>query len=367
MKKKIETFLTYIDYELRVVVYSIYEDKPFLLHNEFVKRVKINELTSDFEKEKLTSDLQEKFREIQSFINEDINSINIIYEPVTYYFKSKTFTYDFEEVHKINYFDIEKVYKQSISNETVNPGHVAVDFSFAGFVIDEKEKVINPIGVEVRKLQVYGDAIFSDSKTHYNVINIAEKLNVEIKNITLSNYISKKYNTLENDEILIEIQSEKTHFLMRVDNEVKQFTSGFCLKKLNEELYKTLIKEYDPKESEAAVRFMIEHFVLKTSNIEYNVTENIQLNILISEYQRIFKSYINQLLKELYKQSFKVKKGYIHMKDNDEIELVDILNQGKEVEFEVYSPVNIIEEKNNFKVRYAVDEVIKKYKILYEN
>ena len=364
MKNNIHGILCYNDYEFKLLVFSSFDDKPFLMYERIIDKIKINDLTSDLEKDKLSTKIKDVIEEANKQLSINLTKIDICYDPDKYYYSSKAFTFDFEQSHRVTRADIKKVYVHAKTNEQSVTGFVVTDFSISSYRVNDEKYVANPIGMDVNKLQVYGEMIFVDSKTYYNLVSIVSAYEIEVGRIIVGTYMLKKNSIIEDKTAILDIGTERINFVVNKNEDIKQFSIAVGMKKLYEELYKELTAKFEVGESEDAVRFMMNYFTLFDIP-DYMVTENISQTQLASMFRVIVVNYFQYIVNELKSQDIHLSKAYVLLNDYYDVEFISLLNENTTIEFVRYnSDFKGIEKKEMYKAVYAIEEIINSDKVL---
>jgi hypothetical protein len=312
------------------------ERKPYLIFEEFVDKVNINQFTSDLEKDKLAGQISEAIDNSISVSKNYEKKVYLVFDAHNYFYDGKVINFDFGENHQIDKADLKKIFSHSMVTESVKQGFMPINFQINKYLIDEAHTVTNPLGTIAEKLAVTGELVFSDSNTYYNLKSIVEIYDIKVIDAHIGGYLLNKDLELENGHGLMEISTERINFAVNDDYEYKQFSVEMGFRKILESVYEKLCEVYPKDDSEKAVRFLMEYFPLKQYETDGYVVGDIMLNDLISVFDHIIIDYFNYIFEQLKKQNICCEVYTVLLHDYIGVDFVELLNDNIEIKFVEY-------------------------------
>lgn len=350
--------LSYNDYEFKLLVYGNSDDKPFLLYEKKIDKININLIKSDLERDKLASKIKDAIILCETELSFQIAKLNICFEPEKYFYSTKVFSFDFEKAHPVNKNDLKKVHLHAKSSEKGRDGFVAADFNVFKYTVDDTD-VLNPLDMEVKKLQVTGDVVFVDSVSYYNLVSIVSVYNVEIGKISIGNYLLQKESQLNNREAIVDVLNDRINFIVNQNGSIKQFSVKAGIKRFYDDLYKKLVTTYSAEESEEAIRFLMKYFTLISLPQNVLITKNIKINDLINEFDTIVVDYFNYLLTELKRQNIIIVDIQLLLNDYEDKEFIFLLDKALDVNVKKFTFNNKYNDvKENAKAHLAMKKIV---------
>lgn len=192
--KQIITSLDIGSDNIKLIVGEIFKDELFVLANVSINSKGIKKgLIVDPEEASLS--IKEVFKKAEDIIGMKINKV-IVTVPSYFasFVKSEGYTTINREDARINGEDITRALQASVYNR-VSPNLELVSITPKDFVINEKEVVKDPKGVEAFKLSVNSILGMVPKKNVYPIISILESLNIKVVDIAfggLSDYFEYK-------------------------------------------------------------------------------------------------------------------------------------------------------------------------------
>lgn len=336
MKNNVYTIISYNNYELKLLVCGFYFDRVFILFEKVVEKVDINNLNSDLKKDKLSVALNEIYSEACKITKNDDKKVYLVYDPEMYYYNSKNLVYEYPETHVVKRSDLDKVYDIAMHEQKAQEGFVSVDFNIKKIAIDNKKEVKNPLGMSVDKLEAYGEVIYSDAKTFYNLMEVVESYGLKVQSKMLGGYLLKEVDSISNNQGIMEIGTQKINFVVKINNEIKQFSLNLGMQQIFETVYQKLTNKYSNEESEQTTRFLMDYFVLYPYASESKINQNIDLNEAVECFKTVIIEKFNFVFSEIAKKEIICESYQLIVHEYPDSELLKLLNENLSIKFESF-------------------------------
>lgn len=311
--------LAYNDEKLYAVVYNTFEGIQYVMACEEVHSGDITSLTAMDDVSKIGKKLNDVMGEIEEEIGERVHRLDLIVEPTMFYYESKSFEVEFEELHMITADNIKKIVDKAVRYDTAKTGYTNANFTPVGYMVDGVEKS-NPIGTKGKKIVVAGDLVFVDSNTLYPMERIIDESRYRKQEILVSSHLLKYAQSFNNNEAIVEFGRMKMKFLTKSDNLVQNFNMDFGLGHIYQKVYMELINEFSATESEKAVRYLQNNFKLSDVIFDFEIATGITFSYASELFKKIASEYIQGVILHVYKEGIEFQKIYSITNDyaNDE-------------------------------------------------
>lgn len=346
--------LAYNDEKLYAVVYNTFEGQQYVVASELVHSGDITMLTGMETVNNIAKKLNETMGEIEDEIGTRIHRLDLIIEPKQFYYESKSFEVEFEEVHAITNEDLKKIIEKAVRYDTAKADYTTANFTPTAYMVDGVEKK-NPIGTNGRKITITGDLVFIDSNTLYPLERIIDDSRYRQLEIFVSSHLLKYSRGFNNSEAIIEFGRMKMKFLTKTDDLAQNFNMDFGIGHIYQKTYMELIEEFSPEDSEKAVRYIQNNFKLSDVKFDFELVPGITHSYVTSIFKKIASEYIQGVLLQVYKQGIEIKKIYSITNDYANDEWVKYLKTFLEIEIEEYKVTTV---SGNFKQELKVFNAI---------
>ncbi len=356
MKKKMYTIFSYNNYEIKIMVYAVEENKPYLLFDRLIDKINLNEITSDLQKDKISLKVKEVLEQTKQITGKTANELYLVFDPELYYYTRKSYTFDFPEDYTIDRKDMKKMYDHILNDEVAKNGYRVVNFNVKSLIMDNKKSIKKPVGMSMEKLTIAGEVVFADSETYYNLISLIQGSEFRVIESRVGGYVLKEKMDLEPGQGIMEVGTEKISFVVNQQESIKQFSIKWGFRKIFESVYESLQSQYSPEASEQAVVFLMRYFPLKTYKYDVELVENIYVNDLITRFTSIIVEYFTYIFEELKDKKLEINDFKVLVHEYAEDEVINLLNETvKPSVSKVHmSDKGVIEKGDNIKVKLAI-------------
>ncbi len=356
MKKKMYTVFSYNNYEIKIMVYTVEEGKPFLLFDRLIDKVNLNEITSDLQKDKISLKVKEVLEQTKQITGKSANELYLVFDPESYYYTRKSYTFDFPENHTIERRDMKKMYDHILNDEVAKNGYRVINFNMKKLVKDLEKEVKKPVGMTMDKLTITGEVIFADSETYYNLITLIQGSEFRVIETRIGGYILKEEIELQPAQGLMEIGTEKISFIVNQDDNIKQFNIKWGFRKIFESVYESLQEQYGADASEEAVVFLMRYFPLKKYKYDAELVEGIYINEIINRFTTILIDYFTYIFEELKRQNLNINEFKVQVHEFAEEEIISLLDEALKPTISKIqiAEKGVIEKGDNLKVKLSI-------------
>lgn len=346
--------LAYNDETLYAVVYNVFEGQQYVIASEVVYSGDITQLSGMESVSNIAKQLNDTLGEIEDEIGTRIHRIDLIIEPKQFYYESKSFEVEFEELHTIKAEDIKQIVDKAVRYDTAKAEYTTANFTPVTYAVDGVEKT-NPIGTKGRKITITGDLVFIDSNTLYPLERIIDDSRYRQLEIIVSSHLLKYSGGFNNNESIIEFGRMKMKFLTKSDGLAQNFNMDFGLGHIYQKTYMELVEEFTPEDCERAVRYIQNNFKLTNIRFDFEIVPGIKYSYVTDIFKRIASEYIQGVILQVYKQGIEFKKIYSITNDYANDEWVAYLKTFLEIEIEEYKVTTV---SGNFRQELKVFNAI---------
>ncbi len=325
MKNNVYTVFSYNNYELRIKVYAKEADKVFVLMEELIDKINLNEITSDLQKDKVSLSIKETLEKTKQL--NPSKDIYLVFDAENYYYNRKSGTFDFPENHIVTRDDMLTIYNYILNEEVAKNGFRVVNFNVSTMLKNGDKEISKPIGSQMDKLVVNGEIVYADATTFYNLSNLIQGTGYRLVESRIGAYLLKNRADLQAKEGIIEIGTEKISFVVNHQENIKKFSINWGFKKMFETLYESFVEQYGPEISEHAVYFVMDHFPLVEYKYDTEFAQNLTINTVIKRFRAILKEYFTYLYDELRRQKIVIDQFYVLIQEYNSIELIELLKE----------------------------------------
>lgn len=327
MADNLYTIFSYNNYELKIMVFSNSGKKSFLLFEEIIEKVNLNEITSDLTKDKISIKIKEVLVKATQITKKPIKQVYLVYDPDSYHYTSRSFVFDFPEEYILGEKDLTKMYSHIMNSEVARDESRVVNFNIKSLQDQDGRKIDNPIGMKLEKLKISGELVYSDSKTYYSLVSLIQTSEVKIIDARVGAYLLKEKIQLADHEGIMEVGTEKINFIVNQNDVIKQFSINWGFRKMLESMYEALRQNHSAEASEEAVRFLMEYFPLEEYKTDITLIEDLKLDSLIRRFQSVLVEYFTYIFEELEKQKITVDYFNVLVHEYNEPELIAMLDE----------------------------------------
>ncbi len=356
MKNNIYTIFSYNNFELKVKVYVEEANKTFVLMEELIDKVNINEITSDLQKDKVSLRIKDVLIKTKQFTDDSNDKLYLVFDPENYYYNQESYTFEFPEDHEVTKEDMQKIYSHVSNAEVAKNGYRVVNFNLKEMLKNGTEKINNAIGQKMNKITINGEIVFADAETYYNLTALVQSSGFKIEEVRIGGYLLKEEANLKAGQGIMEIGTEKISFVINQDDKIQQFSIKWGFRKIYETLFESLYQTYGAETSEKAVRFLMDYFPLNEYQFDVELYPDLTINTLIREFKDILNDYFVYIYDELKKQKIVVEEFKILIHEYNDEELIVLLDEMlvPKVARITYNDVNHHETISAIKERVAV-------------
>ncbi|WOO88991.1 hypothetical protein R2F61_08995 [Mollicutes bacterium LVI A0078] len=327
--------LAYNDEKLYAVVYNSYEGQQYVIASREVHVGDITTLSGMEEIAKIGKKLNDVLGEVEDEIGTRIHRLDLIIEPIQFYYEAKTFEVEFEEIHTITPEDIKKIVDKAVRYDTAKSGYTTANFTPVNYVVDGVGKT-NPIGAKGRKIVITGDLVFIDSNSLYPLERIIEDSRYRKQDTIISSHLLKYARGFNNNEAIIEFGRMKMKFMTKSENLVQNFNMDFGLGHIYQKTYMELVETHSPEDSEKVVRYMQNNFKLSDIKFDFEVAPGMTYSYVTEIFRKIASEYIQGIILQVFKQGIEFKKIYSITNDYANDEWVKFMKSILEIEIEEF-------------------------------
>ncbi len=327
MKNNIYTIFSYNNFELKVKVYVEEANKTFVLMEELIDKVNLNEITSDLQKDKVSLRIKDVLTKAKQFTKDSDDKLYLVFDPENYYYSQESYTFEFPKDHEVASEDVQKIYNHVLNAEVAKNGYRVINFNLKELLKNGTEKINNPVGQKMDKLTVSGEIVFADAQTYYNLTSLIQMSGFKIQEVRIGGYLLKEEANLKAGQGIIELGTEKISFVINQNDKIKQFNINWGFKKIFETLFESLYEAYGADTSEKAVRFLMDYFPLKEYSYDVELYPGLTINTLIKEFRSILNDYFVYIYDELRKQKIIIEEFMVLVHEYNDEELILLLNE----------------------------------------
>ncbi|MFV0247211.1 MAG: hypothetical protein ACK5HS_04725 [Mycoplasmatales bacterium] len=339
--KRLYPCVVYTNNELSVQVYSVLEEQTYFLGEKSIIVQDIRDISGDPSFSKLGSKVKDAFLEFEQELSVRFTHIFVLVEPYDSYYNRREFSADFKEDHKVDAVDFDKIIAKGLRHDEANQGFTVSDFApIKIFVNDREETPSQAIGKKPSKLSIEGDLIFNDSNTMYPLGQILDCCSYEVKSYLTTTHLLSYLSGFADKEAVVEFERNKMNIIVKTNDQTQIFAIDLGTSKFFEKTFLELITEHSQEESEAALRYLQNHFVLHPVKYDIQITDNISLNRLIEIFTQRVATDIQGVIVKLAKEGISIRKMYVTIFDYDQREWVEFLKNTQEIEIEQFKVKN---------------------------
>lgn len=355
MKNNVYTVFSYNNYELKIKVYAKEADKVFVLMDELIDKVNLNELTSDLQKDKVSLRIKETLEHTKQ-INPS-KDIYLVFDAENYYYNRKSGTFDFPSEHIVTRDDMLTIYNYILNEEVAKNGYRVVNFNVQSMFKNGDKKISKPIGSQMDKLVVNGEIVYADSTTYYNLNSLIQGTGYRLVEARVGSYLLKDRANLQAKEGIIEIGTEKISFVVNHQDNIKKFSINWGFKKMFETLFESLVDTFGTEISEKAVYFVMDHFPLIEYKYDVMFADGLSINMIIKRFRSILKEYFTYIYDELRRQQIEIEQFYVLIQEYNSVELIELLKEvlPSEISEATFQQTVSYEENASIKDRLAIE------------
>ncbi len=346
---------SYVNFDLKIMVYNVFDKKPLLLYEESILKMDILNINNDIEKDRICAKMQRAIDNAKKIIKNPNPKLYVVFDPKDYYYVQKSFTFDFGSQHVVTESDLTKAMNMSMYDEVAEEGYKIVNFLPTNTIVDGKKEVKNVVGHEVSSLTITGEVLMSDTPTYYALISLLSGVDIELASMFIGNNLVKNQMEIEPGCGFLEVGTRTMDFTFNMDGEIKQTTLAVGFEQILNDLYASLLDDFDSKSSEDAVRFIMHYFPLNEYDTSLNVIDDIELNSLISKFNTLIVNYFKHIFNELKKQKISIDNFNIILHEYPLDEFITLLNENIDIQFQQPNIVsNTSTLKENMKSFYLI-------------
>ncbi len=355
MKNNVYTVFSYNNYELKIKVYAKEADKVFVLMEELIDKINLNEITSDLQKDKVSLKIKETLEKTKALNSS--SDIYLVFDAENYYYTRKSGTFDFPENHIVTRDDMMTIYNYILNEEVAKNGYRVVNFNVSSMLKNGDKEVTKPIGSQMDKLVVNGEIVYADATTFYNLSNLIQGTGFRLIESRVGAYLLKNRADLQAQEGIIEIGTEKISFVVNHQDNIKKFSINWGFKKMFETLFESLVEQFGTEVSEQAVYFVMDHFPLIEYKYDTVFANDLTVNMIIKRFRAILKEYFTYLYDELKRQKIQIEQFYVLIQEYGSNELLELLQEvlPAEISEASFQETVAYEDKASIKDRLAIE------------
>ncbi len=352
--------ISYVNYELKLMVYNTFENKPYLLFEELIVKEDLLQLKSDFERDKITNKLKQAVRNAPKINSENKVQVYLLFDPKEHYLIDKNFTFEYDETHTITNNDIMKATKHAMYEEIVKDGFKSLNFQIKEMTVDGKS-VNNPLGYSVKKFTIAGQVIISDAESYYTLMGLINDSSLEIIETYIGNNVIKNNINLKDKTGYIEVGTREMHFTFNNSGEYFQTTLDIGMENIMMDLFQKLMEELSSTQSEQAVRFIMQYMVIEEYKHDFEIIEGVSLNYIIRLLQDILIRNFQSIYMEFSNSGINMESMQMIIHEYPQEEIADLLSRTLDKEFVAPKELKVT-IKENFKA-YCLIKMISNQKI----
>ncbi len=355
MENQIYGALVYNDEQLYAIAYNVFESQVYLAFRDEIYQGDIKKCKTDDEIIEVAESVNVVFKRIEDELAVRIRTIDLIVDPDTFYFETKSFrTGEFEEEHVLVASDVEKITSRALRYDSANDGYAAANFTANEFFIDDVQKS-KPIGESGKNFVFNGELVYIDDATLHPLERIISESKYTKDNVIVSSHLLKYTSKFENKDAIIEFGRSKMKFITKNDDLVQNFAMDFGIGHMYEKVYLELVNTFEPEASEQVVRYLQNNFKLEKIKFDFDIVEGISFNHVVALFRGIASEYVQGILLQVLKQGIEIKRIYSITNDYSNDEWVRFLQSVLELEVKEYKVPAI---SGNFKSDLKVSNAI---------
>ena len=330
----INVTVAYINYELRVIVFSNYRNNINIIYDKKICKFDLLSLNNDIEKDKLKETMEQTLEEITKKFKITNKKIDVVIDCDNHVESKQIIIVEFEQKKAITKSDLATINGKALSKSVAKDGLMYAGYLIDGYKIDGSS-IVNPLGNIVHnKLEVYGVLKYININIYHLLKSLIEIADFKMNSINVGDVILKKTAKLTDNTGIIEICSRKTKFIINKDNEIKSFSTNIGLTNFFNNVYDQLIENHSPKDTEDAVRFLMKNFTFKKYDANFIVVGDITLNELINIFNNVVVNYFQYFEREFVNNKVNVGSYSILLNNYPARELVKLINLNLETKFD---------------------------------
>ncbi len=332
--------LAYNDEVLYAVVYNVFEKQQYVVACIEVYKGDIKELKGLEQIGNIAQALNEKMGELEEQLGGRIHKLDLIIEPEKFYYESKTFEMEFDELHTITNDDIDKILNKVVRYDTAKVDYTIANFTPTLYTVDGMEKN-NPLGCNGRVVLVTGDLVYADSNTVYAIERIIDDSRYRKNDLLVSSHLLKYSTGFNNGEAIIEFGRMKIKFLTKNDDLTQNFNLDFGIGHIYQKVYLELSEQISAENSEKVVRYLQNNFKLSEIKFDFEIVEGINYSYAVEMFKKIASEYIQGVILQVYKEGIDFKKIYSITNDYPNAEWVNYLKTFIDMDIEEYKVMSV--------------------------
>lgn len=335
---------TYNNNKLTVLVINYYQNNPYIVYEKEICKFRIIDLKKQLNYEEIIQQIKKIDLEInKKFENEpdfDENQTILLYKAQIFKIKEEVIFYDFDEKTMVYETDIQRILKKFKKEYKYPEIYQIADFVKNTIYYDSiPHKKTQTL--ECQELKIIGDIIFVDKKTITELKELFKVLNIEFNKTYPINYFN--YTNIKDNKIkyLLNLNFEQNEIMLNNEHAVNIKSSKTGLYSVLDKIFQNLTKNYEQEIAEKITRGIREKWILKTYPYEYDIMDNIDINEVIKLTRNALIEYI-ELLIQKSTEKFQITKIHINTQELIEEELLEVLNEKLDYEFEVLYPRHLL-------------------------
>ncbi len=356
---KYNIIITYLNYELRILIFSIGIKSVNLVYDELVCEQDLLKIDNDVVLDNIKSQLHHKLMNIKSDFNNINPHIYLVIDGETEAnntpsndVKVLKMKIDFDKKHKIEAKDLYNFDKEAFSKSVKFANKTYSGYLIEGFIIDGSKDNF-PLGKIVKNhIEVIGSAHYIDKRIYEIFHELLNDSYFDIKGFYDADYLLKKIVSLKDKHGLIEISRKHTKFFINKDDKIQNIITPIGLINFFNNTYATLLKEEKgPVLTKEAVFFLKKHFVLDEIAIDALVNDAFSYNNLVKVFKTVLIDYFSYFYRELAKNNLNNIDFQLIIDGYENNSLYDIINNNtnfKVTKFNVNNDLNVNFKKTKY-------------------
>lgn len=325
MKTKTYATVSYVNFEIEVNVFSILNKKIRMLYSTKITKIDLKNNISAHDSSQIIQKMKKAFDECREN-NIDISNTYLLIDNIDFYTENQKIKYDFENEKFLDVNDLEKVCNLSRENANPKDDFTFIDSKIRTIVLDEQQKVIDPINKKAHNITLQNELIFVDfhiySKLKNFVIASAGKLT---KTLSIPLEISEAVG-LQDGEATLQLGLNQLNFTINQNDMISRFNVELGFKNFIEDIYEQL-ETREVKNPQEVTFFIKNYFPLKKYGFKNTIFDSIEIDEVIEMLQKIIIGYFDYILKEITKKGINIKKYYLIFDEFLETELIELLDK----------------------------------------